>query len=117
MMWLHFQIANICLKKIESSAEPREQNQFGDLLKCAPFKTRQTKGFHLAENCKARDGWHRRVKVQRRRWRNHNRRQQSIGGRGCSRRHGLPLPTAKPPEETPRRCAAGRDALRIAESR
>jgi tetratricopeptide (TPR) repeat protein len=37
--------------------------------------------------------------VQRRRWRNHNRRQQLSVGCGCSRRHGLTLPTAKSPRK------------------
>ena len=48
------------------------------LTRRSPFKTRQTKGFHLAEDCRARDGWHRGVKVHRRRWRNHNGRHQPM---------------------------------------
>src|SRR3982074_3568236 len=36
-------------------------------------------------------------------------------GSGCSRPYELPPPTAKSPEGMPQKCAAGRDAVQIAE--
>jgi hypothetical protein len=83
----------------------------------AQFNRGQTRGFSLAEDCWASNGWHRGVRVHRRRWRNHNPGQKTTGGSGCSRPYGLTLPTAPSPEKTPQGRAVGRDAVRIAESR
>src|SRR5713226_2767437 len=48
------------------------------------------------------------------RWRDHNRSPKMTVGSGSSRPFGLTPPTANTPEETPQKCAAGRDAVPIA---
>src|SRR5260370_37576863 len=83
----------------------------------AQFNRRQTRGFPRGEDCRASNGWHRGVKVHRRRWRNPNSSQRTTGGSGCSRPDGLTVPTAASLEETPQGSAVGRDAVRITECR
>src|SRR5712692_4301713 len=51
----------------------------------------------------------------KRRKRDHNRSLKMTVGSGCSRAYGWSPPTAKSPEEMAQKCAAGRDAVQIAE--
>src|SRR5882724_8434897 len=49
-------------------------------ISCALYRTRQTAGFPVAEDCTVRDGWQPEEMVHRRRWRNHNRSHQMTEG-------------------------------------
>src|SRR2546427_240852 len=53
-------------------------------------------------------------KGAKRRRRDHNRSPKMTVGSGCSQPFGVSSPTAKSPEESSQKCAAGRDAVQIA---
>src|SRR3977135_2434507 len=86
-------------------------------MKCAMYRTRQAVRFPVAEHCTVRDGWQPGEMVHRRRWRNHNRSHRMTEGCGGPRLAGLTLPTAESTGGKPQEWAAGRDAVRTAETR
>src|ERR1700732_1135068 len=67
----------------------------------AEFNRGQTTGFLQGEDCWARKGRHRGVKVHRRGWRDHNPNRITTGGSGFSRPAGLSLPLSQPPGAKP----------------
>src|SRR2546421_8423550 len=73
------------------------------------------RGAGMGALVRARDGWLPGEMVQSGAKRDHNRSLKMTVGSGCSRPYGLTPPTAKSPEGTPQKCAAGRDAVQIAE--
>src|SRR5258708_3132153 len=84
---------------------------------CALFDRRQTRGLPQSEDYRASNGWHRGVKVHRRRRRIHNPDKKMGTGSGLTGPDGLTPPTEQSPEEKPKGCTAGRDAVRIGEIR
>ncbi len=73
------------------------------------------RGARMGALVRARDGWLPGEMVQRGAKRDHNRSLKMTVGSGCSRPYELTPPTAKSPEGMPQKCAAGRDAVQIAE--
>src|SRR6266852_497528 len=86
-------------------------------MKCATYRRRQTARFPVAEDCTVCDGWQPEEMVHRRRWRNHNRSHQMTEGMWRSASSRISLPTAESTEGKPQEWAAGRDAVRTAETR
>ena len=73
------------------------------------------RGAGMGALVRARDGWLPGEMVQSGAKRDHNRSLKMTVGSGCSRPYELTPPTAKSPEGMPQKCAAGRDAVQIAE--